>query len=254
MKNRLLLTTALVALVSASNAYAVMTIDRTTSGVEYDDEDGIHFYNVDKPSDLSDSHIKVDDVEIFFTNNSETFEITDGKKIELLNNAAINADELNDSVKISGGEFSAIGNSQGTTSDSDGEAAIWANGVEISGGNIKLQNGSIKNSDTGTFNMTGGTIDMQMTTGVSNGIGSEGDDTDLNISGGKINVKGGSSVNSEQFVGSNIFMAKNINVSGGEINVESGANLKTATGPSGVENWDSDDDLSVYKIKEKKHN
>lgn len=74
--------------------------------------------------------------------------------------------------------------------------------------------------------MTGGTIDMQMTTGVSNGIGSEGDDTDLNISGGKINVKGGSSVNSEQFVGSNIFMAKNINVSGGEINVESGANLK----------------------------
>lgn len=251
MKNRLLLTTALVALVSASNAYAVMTIDRTTSGVEYDDEDGIHFYNVDKPSDLSDSHIKVDDVEIFFTNNSETFEITDGKKIELLNNAAINADELNDSVKISGGEFSAIGNSQGTTSDSDGEAAIWANGVEISGGNIKLQNGSIKNSDTGTFNMTGGTIDMQMTTGVSNGIGSEGDDTDLNISGGKINVKGGSSVNSEQFVGSNIFMAKNINVSGGEINVESGANLKTATGPSGVENWDSDDDLSVYKIKEK---
>lgn len=251
MKNRLLLTTALVALVSASNAYAVMTIDRTTSGVEYDDEDGIHFYNVDKPSDLSDSHIKVDDVEIFFTNNSETFEITDGKKIELLNNAAIIADELNDSVKISGGEFSAIGNSQGTTSDSDGEAAIWANGVEISGGNIKLQNGSIKNSDTGTFNMTGGTIDMQMTTGVSNGIGSEGDDTDLNISGGKINVKGGSSVNSEQFVGSNIFMAKNINVSGGEINVESGANLKTATGPSGVENWDSDDDLSVYKIKEK---
>ena len=99
--------------------------------------------------------------------------------------------------------------------------------------------------------MTGGTIDMQMTTGVSNGIGSEGDDTDLNISGGKINVKGGSSVNSEQFVGSNIFMAKNINVSGGEINVESGANLKLQQVRPVLKIGDSDDDLSVYKIKEK---
>ena len=75
----------------------------------------------------------------------------------------------------------------------------------------------------------------------------------MNISGGKINVKGGSSVNSRAICRFKHIYGQNINVSGGEINVESGANLKTATGPSVLKIGILMMTLAFIKLK-KKHN
>ena len=243
MKKSLLMTTALVALVSASNAYAETIID--SSDNNWSNEYGETGYQVSSPADIADTNLIVNGTDIYFTDASGSFSVSEGDELEL-NDGRIHADNLNNSVKISGGKITAIGNPE-----SINEAGIWANNVEISGGEINLQNGMIKNNTTGNFTMTDGHIKMNMVEGVSNAIGSEGDNATINISGGKIDVVGGSSVTSNKFVDSNIFMSQNINVSGGEINIASGANLKTVTGPSGVEGWESDNPFEDAKIQEK---
>ena len=135
MKKSLLMTTALVALVSASNAYAETIID--SSDNNWSNEYGETGYQVSSPADIADTNLIVNGTDIYFTDASGSFSVSEGDELEL-NDGRIHADNLNNSVKISGGKITAIGNPE-----SINEAGIWANNVEISGGEINLQNGMI---------------------------------------------------------------------------------------------------------------
>ena len=78
MRKKLLITTALVAAFTATNAYAKIVIDKNTPGVQ-EGEDG-YVYNA-SASDLQEDHIIIDGVE-FQTMNSDNFEVGDEQKMK----------------------------------------------------------------------------------------------------------------------------------------------------------------------------
>ena len=176
MKNKLLITTALVALSVSGNAYADVTINSdTVLESEYTDNVIISGGNVT-------------------TKDSSTVSLNypDGKNLTVnggnlsLNDSTIYT--FNGNTEISGDAVLNLNN------DSD----IDTNKLTISGGTINLNKGELRQNNS--FTMTGGTINANGQTQ----IGSIGRDTEkvegsvtsyaggtTDISGGVINVKGG---------------------------------------------------------------
>lgn len=176
MKNKLLITTALVALSVSGNAYADVTINSdTVLESEYTDNVIISGGNVT-------------------TKDSSTVSLNypDGKNLTVnggtlsLNDSTIYT--FNGNTEISGDAVLNLNN------DSD----INTNKLTISGGTINLNKGELRQNNS--FTMTGGTINANGQTQ----IGSVGRDTEkvegtvtsyaggtTDISGGVINVKGG---------------------------------------------------------------
>lgn len=176
MKNKLLITTALVALSVSGNAYADVTINSdTVLESEYTDNVIISGGNVT-------------------TKDSSTVALNypDGKNLTVnggtlsLNDSTIYT--FNGNTEISGDAVLNLNN------DSD----IDTNKLTISGGTINLNKGELRQNNS--FTMTGGTINANGQTQ----IGSVGRDTEkvegtvtsyaggtTDISGGVINVKGG---------------------------------------------------------------
>ena len=176
MKNKLLITTALVALTCGHNAYADVTINSdTVLESEYTDNVIISGGNVT-------------------TKDSSTVSLNypDGKNLTVnggnlsLNDSTIYT--FNGNTEISGDAVLNLNN------DSD----IDTNKLTISGGTINLNKGELRQNNS--FTMTGGTINANGQTQ----IGSVGRDTEkvegtvtsyaggtTDISGGVINVKGG---------------------------------------------------------------
>lgn len=176
MKNKLLITTALVALTCGHNAYADVTINSdTVLESEYTDNVIISGGNVT-------------------TKDSSTVSLNypDGKNLTVnggnlsLNDSTIYT--FNGNTEISGDAVLNLNN------DSD----INTNKLTISGGTINLNKGELRQNNS--FTMTGGTINANGQTQ----IGSVGRDTEkvegtvtsyaggtTDISGGVINVKGG---------------------------------------------------------------
>lgn len=176
MKNKLLITTALVALSVSGNAYADVTISSdSVLESEYTDNVIISGGNVT-------------------TQNSSTVSLNypDGKNLTVSGgNLSLNDSTIytfNGNTEISGDAVLNLNN------DSD----IDTNKLTISGGTINLNKGELRQNNS--FTMTGGTINANGQTQ----IGSVGRDTEkvegtvtsyaggtTDISGGVINVKGG---------------------------------------------------------------
>ena len=162
MKKKLLITTALVAAFTATNAFAEIVIDKNTAGV-YKDKDGYNRYNTNAEN-FSDNHIVVNGVEVYIS-DAEKFEVSAGKKIEI-NDGRIYTNPNNKPVKISGGEVIIH-----TSADNKHEAGMHGNGVEMTEGSIILNDGSILDDSARGFNMTGGSITMNNPENV-NAVGS----------------------------------------------------------------------------------
>lgn len=176
MKNKLLITTALVALSVSGNAYADITISSdTVLESEYTDNVIISGGNVT-------------------TKNSSTVSLNypDGKNLTVSGGNL----SLNDSTIYTFGGNTEI--SGDTVLNLNNDSDINTNKLTISGGTINLNKGELRQNNS--FTMTGGTINANGQTQ----IGSVGRDTEkvegtvtsyaggtTNISGGMINVKGG---------------------------------------------------------------
>ena len=214
MKNKLLITTALVALTCGHNAYADVTISSdTVLESEYTDNVIISGGNVT-------------------TQDSSTVSLNypDGKNLTVnggnlsLNDSTIYT--FNGNTEISGDAVLNLNN------DSD----INTNKLTISGGTINLNKGELRQNNS--FTMTGGTINANGQTQ----IGSVGRDTEkvegtvtsyaggtTDISGGVINVNGGVGLGSSAndiYDNGNVIFGKSINVKDGAvINIKQGATL-----------------------------
>lgn len=214
MKNKLLITTALVALSVSGNAFADVTINSdTVLESEYTDNVIISGGNVT-------------------TKDSSTVSLNypDGKNLTVnggtlsLNDSTIYT--FNGNTEISGDAVLNLNN------DSD----IDTNALTINGGTINLNKGELRQNNS--FTMTGGTINANGQTQ----IGSVGRDTEkvegtvtsyaggtTDISGGVINVNGGVGLGSSSndiYDKGNIIYGKSINVKDGAvINIKQGATL-----------------------------
>lgn len=235
MKNKLLITTALVAVLSTANVYA-RTIDSNDNNNQPGQEQG---FNTTNPSDLADNELIINDTAVYAQFD---YEIDNTKKIEINSSRLdIGGSDLSLSdpaLKITGGEV--VVNGLNRTENQD--VALFGKGIDMSGGKITLNNGSLTD-DSGTgddpsevarsLNISGGEITMNTTGTGWSAFGSEGDQSTggiVNISGGKITVNGGLDTKTSQIEGSNFLLGKEINMSGGELNINSGANLKTIIG------------------------
>lgn len=240
MKNKLLITTALVALSVSGNAYADVTINSdTVLESEYTDNVIISGGNVT-------------------TKDSSTVALNypDGKNLTVnggtlsLNDSTIYT--FNGNTEISGDAVLNLNN------DSD----IDTNKLTISGGTINLNKGELRQNNS--FTMTGGTINANGQTQ----IGSVGRDTEkvegtvtsysggtTDISGGVINVKGGVGLGSsanDVYDNGNVIFGKSIKVSGdATLDIKEGATLFAYENYK-IDEPDSDDaDLDVVTFGNK---
>jgi outer membrane autotransporter protein len=214
MKNKLLITTALVALSMSGNAYADVTINSdTVLESEYTDNVIISGGNVT-------------------TKDSSTVSLNypDGKNLTVnggnlsLNDSTIYT--FNGNTEISGDAVLNLNN------DSD----INTNKLTISGGTINLNKGELRQNNS--FTMTGGTINANGQTQ----IGSVGRDTEkvegtvtsyaggtTDISGGVINVKGGVGLGSSAndiYDNGNVIFGSSIKLRGdATLDIKEGATL-----------------------------
>ncbi len=217
MKNKLLITTALMALTCGHNAYADVTISSdTVLESEYTDNVIISGGNVT----AKDS-------------STVNLNYPDGKNLTVkggtlsLNDSTIHT--FNGNTEISGDAVLNLNNN----SDID------TNELTISGGTINLNKGELRQNNS--FTMTGGIINMNAENGEVH-IGSLGRDTEkvagtvtsyaggtTDISGGVINVNGGVGLGSSAndiYDNGNVIFGKSINVKDGAvINIKQGATL-----------------------------
>ena len=218
MRKKLLITTALVAAFTATNAYAKIVIDKNTPGVR-EGEDG-YVYNA-SASDLQEDHIIIDGVE-FQTMNSDNFEVGDEQKIEIINNGEIN----------SNGKFTTSGNITA------GEGAIHTIGIEVKGG-ITTLNGTDFTNDSfdKSFKLTDGKIVMNgnhSVIGTNHGGGNHDNVTGkFEMTGGNIVVNG-----SENYI-----EGGDVTISAGTVDIAEDATLQTAATliPSGIPPEEGDD-------------
>lgn len=205
MKKKLLITTALVAAFTATNAYAEIVIDKNTTGVQQG-EDG-YVYNATE-SDLQEDHIVIDGVEVQIGNSYDpiNFEVDNGKKIEIINNGEINAS----------GKFTSSGDITA------GEGAIHADGIEINGGTTTLDGTDFTNDTLGeSFKFTDGKIVMNgnhSVIGTNHGHGHDITTGKFEMIGGNLIVNG-----SENYI-----EGGDVTISGGTVDIAQGATLQTA--------------------------
>ena len=226
MKNKLLITTALVALFSASNVSAEVIIDKNNSNIYHESGETRDKYDL-TTSDLADNNLTVNG------NNNLTayakdsvINVSDGKTITL-NQGRLHANKGSKSspaLIISGGTV----NINGPQSE-ENDVTFTGEGILISDGTVNLNGGGLSDDAGFGFNMTGGNINLKTSEDSFAAMGSEKNGS-VNITGGKITVDGGIDIKNSQIQGSNFIQGTNINIKGGELNINSGANLKTING------------------------
>ena len=252
MRKKLLITTALVALVSASNAWAQTIIDSSKNN--WTDEDGDSGYSINETAGslLDNDNVVINNTTVWTQDN---YERKDGQKLEinqgLLSVNGTGKGDFTPSFKISGGDIIVNG-----FADSTQSSGIYGTGIEISGGNIVLNNAGLTDDGTdhtlsdgrfypaASIDVTGGTVEMNTSDNGKSWFDSHGhidyDDNgeeieesrkggEINLSGtGKIIVNGGVAKITEDFQGMNIWAAKDINIKdGGTLEITSGSNLVT---------------------------
>ena len=223
MKNKLLITTALVALFSASNVSAEVIIDKDNSNIYHESGETRDKYDL-TTSDLADNNLTVNG------NNNLTayakdsvINVSDGKTITL-NQGRLHANKGSQSspaLVISGGTVNVNG-----PQTEENNVTFTGEGILISDGTVNLNGGNLSDDAGFGFNMTGGNINMKTSEDSFAAMGSEKNGS-VNITGGKITVDGGIDIKNSQMQGSNFIQGANINIKGGELNINSGANLKT---------------------------
>ena len=214
MKNKLLITTALVAVMSATNVYADVTINSDTV-LENTYTDNVV---------ISGGNVTAKD------SSTVSLNYPDGKNLTV-NGGTLS---LNDStIYTFNGNTEISGN---TVLNLNNNSDIDTNALTINGGTINLNKGELRQNNS--FTMTGGTINANGQTQ----IGSVGRDTEkvegtvtsyaggtTDISGGVINVNGGVGLGSSSndiYDKGNIIYGKSINVKDGAvINIKQGATL-----------------------------
>lgn len=239
MTNKLLLTTALIAVSGLSNAYADIVINSDTVLERgYDDNLVISGGNVTNPND--DYH----KVSIGSSSNGKNLTINGGNvTFDDSGFATYTGD-----TEISGNAVINLNN------DSD----IKTNNLTVNGGTINLNKSSI--SGNNSFKMTGGIINANKISNIGSiGISSEQIDGDVtsyaggtvDILGGQINVEGGKGIGSSAvdiYDEGNILFGKTIRTNNAEINIKNGATLFA------YENYsidESDEDIDVITFGDK---
>ena len=217
MKTTLLLTTALVATVATTNAFANPTI--VTDSSYFNEGNDPH---IAIKGELS--LVKEGKDEGGLTTYPIQYTIKAGHTVDLDTTGKYGKfddsrlDWVNENVKMTGGTVNIIGG--------DGkqhEPGLHGNGVNISGGTINITNGSVfDDSEAGAsgFTMTDGTINMNAK---GSFIGSS-QGGNVNISGGTIEVNGGSSLDKPNIAGANVIIGAT-NLSGGNLNIKDNSNL-----------------------------
>lgn len=225
MKTNLLVTTALVAVLSVANVHAETIIDQNTSGIFHDGEEPErNKYNLTAPDLASDNLIVNGNGNLTAYANNVDMEVGTGKTITL-NQGKIHANgdgNGSTSLVISGGTINVNG-----PQTYENDVTFTGEGILMSGGTINLNGGSVSDDAGSGFTITGGNINMKTSEQSFAAIGSEGASGTVNIKGGTITVDGGIDVRNSQIQGSNFIQGSEINLSGGELNINSGANLKT---------------------------
>ncbi|MBQ8677532.1 MAG: autotransporter domain-containing protein [Alphaproteobacteria bacterium] len=239
MTNKLLITTALIAVSGLSNVYADIVINSdTVLARDYNDNLVICGGNVTNPND--DYH----KVSIGSPNNGKNLTINGGTVT--LDDSGFATYTGN--TEISGASVINLNN------DSD----IKTNNLTVNGGTINLDKGSI--SGNNSFKMTDGAINAKGTSNIGSiGLDSEQIEDDVtsyaggtvDILGGKINVEGGKAIGSSAvdiYDEGNILFGKTIRTNNAEINIKDGATLFA------YENYsidESDEDVDVITFGNK---
>ena len=212
MRKKLLITTALVALVSASNAWAADEI----------------VINTDK-SIVDGSGIDVGDKVIDNSQNTQKLIVTDGARLDIHN-----LGETKNLFNVNGGEVEIT----------DGE--IHSEGIaNISGGKITIKGGELTIEDPGAeMNISGGTINLSSHPSRTSGFGVNIADENpteglietalgpVEMTGGTINILSGKALDlyyDEDSTG-NLITGTSLNISGGELNINEGAGVSVIKG------------------------
>ena len=263
MRKKLLLTTALVALVAISDAYA-KTIDKLPvngedgfSGVVIDEEhtgkNSAINYNADY---LTDNEITIQ--KIYMQTLYGTSEDRKGMDVgEQVNAGSANTQKL----VISDGARLDINLSLGDEADpSDAKNLFNVNGgiveindgeihsegiTNISGGSITINGGELTAEDPDVaMNISGGTINIEGNSSRTSGFGVNITDSNpteglietalgpVEMTGGTINVISGNAVElavDENSTG-NVITGTSLNISGGELNINEGAGVSVIKG------------------------
>jgi len=273
MKNKLLITTALVALTCGHNAFAEnLPADATslTSGsyvVERSDTQVSH------PEDINLSGTASLDVktQAIVEPEAEEVDVSNTLKVEgnvsLADDASlsiINSDATNETEKpfmFVDGKYTQTGGELTLKQENEAEwrSTLNAKEADISNGSIKLDTGEIfiyGNADDGSkFNISGGTFkmnesslgrensgDLDISGGefmLENGsaIFHDGETGDINISGGTISLKDSSIIRGGDYQSEDGKPASgNINITGGTINVSGSSAELSSTGEIKIAN------------------
>ena len=212
MRNKLLITTALVALVSVSNAWAADEI----------------VINTDK-SIVDGSGIDVGDKVIDNSQNTQKLIVTDGARLDIHN-----LGETKNLFNVNGGEVKIT----------DGE--IHSEGIaNISGGEITIKGGELTIEDPGAeMNISGGTINLSSHPSRTSGFGVNIADENpteglietalgpVEMTGGTINILSGkaSDLYYDEDSTGNLITGTSLNISGGELNINEGAGVSVIKG------------------------
>lgn len=285
MKNKLLITTALVALVSANNAFADYTgepeTDLAINGEQTISDKDLYYYKSisvaeDGSLNLSNANIKTTDKKL-----SET-DITIKGNLNLSNGSVLEAgndadDQPNNSnilldgatVTMNDSDLEANGNitikdtNLSSTSSTPGEYGIWAEGnINVDGGKLKISDSYLSAEGDIVFN--GGTHEF-----TDSDISSENGSItikDGNIVGGgftakngDFNIEGGTVTdNSSSKEQSEATEIKNLNIKGGTLNIanalaDNAENINFSGGTTNLTNaemvtWDGNINISGGEI------
>ena len=175
MKNKLLFTTALVAMVSASNAYAervVINQEDINNEIWGGEEEYSLFSHNFEESKMNNDDILIDNVRVSVIDRD--YEIKDGQRLEMQQgrlDALGKGDGSTHSFKMSGGEVILNG-----SENIEDDYGIFGNGIKISGGSIILNNSGLTDDGTDKVLQDGreypaSSIDISDGTIVMNSIG-----------------------------------------------------------------------------------
>ena len=212
MRKKLLITTALVALVSASNAWAADEI----------------VINTDK-SIVDGSGIDVGDKVIDNSQNTQKLIVTNGARLDIHNLGG-----TKNLFNVNGGEVEIT----------DGE--IHSEGIaNISGGEITIKGGELTIEDAGAkMNISGGTINLNSHPSRTSGFGINIADENpteglietalgpVEMTGGTINILSGkaSDLYYDEDSTGNLITGTSLNISGGELNINEGTGVSVIKG------------------------
>ena len=282
MKNKLLITTALVAVMSATNAFAQVSLPdlSVTDNQELTESTGVSYntINVTKEGTLTltgaDIKTSAKDTPTTDITVNGTLNLKDGSVLEagsdidgLPNNSNILLDgatvTMNDSDLEANGNIIIKDTNLSSTSTTPGEYGIWAEGnINVDGGKLKISDSYLSAEGDIVFN--GGTHEftdsdissengsITIKDGNIVGGGFTAKNGDFNIEGGTVTDNSGSKEQSEATE------IKNLNIKGGTLNIanalaDNAENINFSGGTTNLTNaemvtWDGNINISGGEI------